>query len=178
MQNPAQLSGRLFAAFIALCFVLGFTGVFQAQIVAFGASNVAGKGVSPNEEWPVQLENLLRAKSYNVHVKNAGISGDMTSHMLKRIDSAIPDGAKILILGGGFSTQQSRHSARTGQADMKAIVARIKSRGLTLVPELTSTIPTNCKQPDRIHLIADSHRLFAERLLPKVISALGGSHAA
>ena len=29
--------------------------------------------------------------------------------------------------------------------------------------------------PDRIHLPAEGHRLFAERLLPKVISALGGS---
>jgi acyl-CoA thioesterase I len=84
MQNPAELSGRLFAAFITLCFVVGFTGVFQAQIVAFGASNVAGKGVFPNQAWPAQSENLLRAKSYNVHVKNAGISGDTTSHMLKR----------------------------------------------------------------------------------------------
>jgi hypothetical protein len=60
---------------------------------------------------------------------------------------------------------------------MKAIVARIKSRGLPIVPELTSTIPTNYKQPDRIHVIAEGHRQFAEQLLPKVISALGGSHA-
>ena len=42
----------------------------------------------------------------NVHVKNAGISDDTTSHVLKRVDSAIPDGTKIVILamGGGFST--------------------------------------------------------------------------
>jgi lysophospholipase L1-like esterase len=60
---------------------------------------------------------------------------------------------------------------------MNAILARIKSRGITIVPELTSTIPTNYKQPDRIHLTAEGHRLFAEQLLPKVISALGGSHA-
>ena len=30
--------------------------------------------------------------------------------------------------------------------------------------------------PDRIHLNSEGHRLFAEQLLPKVISALGGSH--
>jgi hypothetical protein len=33
MQYRGQLSGRLFAAFITLCFVVGFTGVTQAQIV-------------------------------------------------------------------------------------------------------------------------------------------------
>ena len=43
-----------------------------------------------------------------------------------------------------------------------------------IVPELTSTMPTNYKQPDRIHLTAEDHRLFAEELRPKVNSALGG----
>lgn len=57
---------------------------------------------------------------------------------------------------------------------MKAIVARIKSRGITIVPELTSTMPRNYKQPDRIHLTAEDHRLFAEQLCPKVVSVLGG----
>jgi acyl-CoA thioesterase I len=47
------------------------------------------------------IRNLLRAKGYNVHVKNAGIPGDTTSHMLKRVDSAMPDGTKIVILDMG-----------------------------------------------------------------------------
>jgi hypothetical protein len=60
MQNPAQLSGRLFAAFI-------------------GACNVAEKGVFPTQAWAAQLENLQRAKGHNVHAKNEGISGDTSS---------------------------------------------------------------------------------------------------
>ena len=79
MQNPAQLSGRLFAALIPLCFVVGFTGGTQAQNVAFGVSKFAGKRVFPHQAWAAQLENLQRAKGHNVHVKNAGISGDTSS---------------------------------------------------------------------------------------------------
>ena len=33
----------------------------QAQIVAIGASNVAGRGVSPSDAWPAQLEGMLAA---------------------------------------------------------------------------------------------------------------------
>jgi acyl-CoA thioesterase-1 len=180
MQYSRGLSVQLFVTFITLCFVLALSGVAQAQIVAFGASNVAGRGVFPNQAWPAQLENLLKEKGYNVHVKNAGISGDTTKHMLQRVDSAIPDGTKIVILdmGGGFFNNSRADIPRAqGQADMKAIAARIKARGITIVPENTSTISTIYKQPDRIHLNAEGHRLFAQQLLPRVISALRESHS-
>jgi len=66
-----------------------------AQIVAFGASNTAGYGVGSGEAYPARIEALLHAKGYNVSVANAGISGDTTSGMLSRIDSAVPRGTKF-----------------------------------------------------------------------------------
>ena len=62
--------------------------IAQAQIVAIGASNVAGRGVSSSDAWPAQLEGMLAAKGRNVHVTNAGISGDTNAGMLARLDSA------------------------------------------------------------------------------------------
>ena len=77
-------------------FILSFFTVrLSAQIVAFGASNVAGAGVEASQAWPAQLEALLQAKGYHVHVLNAGITGDTTGNMLKRVDSSIPNGTKI-----------------------------------------------------------------------------------
>jgi Lysophospholipase L1 and related esterases len=80
-------------AFIAFCFVFSVVSRAQTEIVAFGASNV-GKGVWPSQAWPAQLEDMLKVKSYNVRVKNAGKSGDTTSGMLHRLNSAIPSGPK------------------------------------------------------------------------------------
>jgi acyl-CoA thioesterase I len=154
---------------------IAFSHVTEAQIVAFGASNVAGRGVSPDQAWPAQLEGLLKAKGYNVQVKNAGISGDTTARMLQRIDSAVPPGTKIVILdmaGGFFNNSRSGVSRPQGEADMKAIEARLKGRGITILPELTSELPITYKQPDRIHLTAEGHRVFAEQLLPRVIRVL------
>ena len=78
----------------------------NAQIVAIGASNVAGRGVSSADAWPAQLEDMLAAKGRHVHVVNAGINGDTNAGMLNRLDSAVPAGTKIVLLdryGGGWN---------------------------------------------------------------------------
>ena len=53
-----------------------------AQVVCLGASNTAGKGVSPQEAYPAQLEFMLRARHYNGRVDNAGINGDTAAFEL------------------------------------------------------------------------------------------------
>ena len=91
-------AARLFAvvAFVAVMF--GVADIAQAQIVAIGASNVAGRGVSSSDAWPAQLEGMLAAKGRNVHVTNAGISGDTNAGMLARLDSAVTQGTKVVLL--------------------------------------------------------------------------------
>jgi acyl-CoA thioesterase I len=178
MQYPRPLPVRLTIVFITFYFLVAISFVAQAQIVAFGASNVAGKGVPPNQAWSAQLESLLKAKGYHVHVLNAGVSGDTTSNMLKRVDSSIPDGTRIVILdigGGFFNNSKSDIPYAQGHADMKAIADRIRTRGMIIIFENASVMSTTYKQPDRIHLTPEGHRVLAHWLLPRVISALGGS---
>src|SRR3954465_3271457 len=75
--------------------MLGSAEPARAQIVAIGASNVAGRGVSSSDAWPTQLEGMLVAKGRNVHVTNAGINGDTNAGMLARLDSPDPPGTTI-----------------------------------------------------------------------------------
>jgi acyl-CoA thioesterase-1 len=177
--NVSCRGGRVACA-IALAFAVTGFGLFgfladaQAQIVAFGASNVARKGVGSSEAFPAQLERLLAAKGYNVHVSNAGISGDTNAAMLARLDQAIPDGNKIVLLGtlGG-----SYNARRLGQGDQKAeyaaIVARLRSRGIKIIPVGAAGVTQSDMQADRTHLNGDGHARLAARLLPAVIRALG-----
>ncbi len=175
-----SVSARLLLAFVAFCFVFSVASQAQTQIVAFGASNVAGYGVWPSQAWPAQLEIMLKAKGYNVHVKNAGKSGDTTSGMLHRLNFAVPSGTKIVILdmGGGYFNNQKRTNLASqvnGKADMAAIERQLKSRSITVIPENTGSVPLAYKQTDKIHLTPEGHKIFATHLLPLVISALGGS---
>jgi acyl-CoA thioesterase-1 len=176
---PLLVSARLLLAFIAFCFVFSGASQAQTQIVAFGASNVEGKGVFPSQAWPAQLEDMLKAKGYNVHVKNAGKSGDTTSGMLHRLNLAIPSGTKIVILdmsGGYFNNRTTTAASQlNGKADMAAIETQLKSRGITVIPEETSGVSLAYKQSDKIHLTPEGHKRVATYLLPKVVSALGGS---
>jgi acyl-CoA thioesterase I len=172
-------SARLLLAFIAFCFVFSVPSQAQTQIVAFGASNVAGYGVWPSQAWPAQLEILLKAKGYNVRVKNAGKSGDTTSGMLHRLNFAVPSGTMIVILdvGGGYFNNQKRTNLASqlkGKADMAAIETQLKSGGITVVPENTGGMPLAYEQTDKIHLTAEGHKIFAAHLLPLVVTGLGG----
>jgi acyl-CoA thioesterase-1 len=156
-----------------LCLLLGVAGAAQAQIVALGASNVAGRGVGSSEAFPAQLERMLAGRGYNVHVANAGVSGDTNSGMLGRLDQAVPDGTRIVLLGAIGGTFNAR---RLGQGDQKAefasIVARLRARGIKIIPVTGSGIGRKYLQPDGIHLTAEGHTRLAAQLLPSVIQAL------
>jgi acyl-CoA thioesterase-1 len=162
----------LFAAVLAAA-TCGRAFPALAQIVALGASNVAGRGVS-SEAFPAQLERMLAAKGYNVHVANAGVNGDTNSGMLARLDQAVPDGTRIVLLGtrGG-----SFNASRLGQGDQKgefaSIVARLRSRSIKVVLVTGNGIGRKYLQPDGIHLSAEGHGVLAAQMLPAVMRALG-----
>jgi acyl-CoA thioesterase I len=152
----------------------GLAGPAHAQIVALGASNVAGKGVSSPEAFPAQLERMLAAKGYNVRITNAGVNGNTNADMLARLDQAVPAGTRIVLLG----TLGGRYNARRlGQGDQNAqlasIMARLRSRGITIIPVGAAGLGRKHLLPDEVHLTAEGHAVVAARLLPAVIRALG-----
>jgi acyl-CoA thioesterase I len=145
----------------------------QAQIVAIGASNVAGRGVSSSDAWPAQLEGMLAAKGRNVHVTNAGISGDTNAGMLARLDSAVPQGTKVVLLdryGGGWNARRLGKGDQT--AELAAIEAQLRSRGIRIIPMWWNAALRQFLQPDGIHFTVEGHRLVATRMLPSVMGAV------
>lgn len=71
------------------------------NIVVLGASNTYGKGVARGAALPAQLQAMLRAKGYDVHVDNAGINGDTTAGMLRRLNAAVSAGIQLVSLQPG-----------------------------------------------------------------------------
>jgi acyl-CoA thioesterase I len=76
----------------------------EIKIVALGASQTAGKGVSNSDAYPAQLEKILKAEGYSVSVSNEGIEGQTTRDLLSRMNRAVPDGTKII----HFTTRKKR----------------------------------------------------------------------
>src|SRR6202166_159032 len=105
--------------------ILASTNIASAQIVALGHSAVRGH-VAENEMWPAVLEAMLRARGSQVHAINAGVNGETTGEELARVDSAVPDGTRIVILAINGADDARRNIA--GAAEAPANVAAIKRK--------------------------------------------------
>ncbi|HEY8564671.1 MAG TPA: GDSL-type esterase/lipase family protein [Beijerinckiaceae bacterium] len=162
---------------VALCFGLAsicLVGEAQAQVVALGASNTAGKGVSPSYAWPSQLEGMLRARGIDAQVINAGVNGDDTSGMLARVDRSVPAGTRLVILDKAASNDRRRGVDTEG--NVGAIVQALRARGIrTIVIPGMHGWANRQLQPDGIHITEEGHAAVATRLLPLVAAELGGA---
>jgi acyl-CoA thioesterase-1 len=167
--------------FCSLTFAASATA---AEIVALGASNTAGFGVSRAQAYPSQLQAMLHAKGIQVSVANAGISGDTSAGMLRRLASAVPQGTRIVILDPGnndikactepWRPQRCATPAERA-ASIAAITSRLSARGIKVLMANIEfqSIPIASWQADRRHLTPDGHRIIAARLLPEISAALG-----
>lgn len=160
---------------VAAAFTLALLTATQAatiQIVALGASNTAGKGVGEAAAWPAHLEAMLRAKGYDVTVRNAGISGDDTSRMVSRLSSAVPDGTQLVIMEKAASNDRKR--GVNTEANVSAIRSRLGARHIKLfvIPGMHGWANRQL-QDDGIHITVRGHRTVAAKLMGPVTRMIG-----
>ena len=118
---------------------------------------------------------MLRAKGYDVTIANEGISGDTTVGMLSRLDSTVPNGTRIALLAiYYYNDWRSAVSQAQHEANVRTIVSRLRAGGIKTisVSQYFAGLP---RQSDNIHLTAEGHALFAARVLPQVVAALGAA---
>src|SRR5258708_4314445 len=138
-----------------------------AKVVALGASNTFGKGVSPSQAYPAQLEVLLRAKGLNVNVINAGINGDTTAGMLARLDNVVPKGTSVVVLQPGGNDRRKGAPDQTSE-----IQSRLHAMGIRVVLLTKNMLRDLPHQPDGMHLTPEGYRMLAEKVAGQVAGAL------
>ena len=153
---------------LATCALLTFSEAQAATVVALGASNTFGKGVSRGQAYPAQLEILLRAKGLNARVVNAGINGDTTGGMLARLDRVVPKGTSVVILQPGGNDRRKLAPDRTSE-----IEARLAAMGIKVVMLPNGMLSGKPHQPDGQHLTPEGYHMLAEELAAQVAGALG-----
>jgi acyl-CoA thioesterase-1 len=155
---------------LALLAALNFSvaSAHAATVVALGASNTYGKGVARNQAYPAQLGAILRAKGLNVHVVNAGINGDTTEGMLRRLDSVVPNGTSVVILQPGGNDGRKHSADRTAD-----IQSRLSGRGIPVILMANNMLKGLPHQPDGQHLTPEGYHMVAEQLASQVAAAIG-----
>lgn len=141
---------------------------FAATVVALGASNTYGKGVARNQAFPAQLETILRAKGLDVRVVNAGINGDTTEGMPQRLDRAVPNGTRAVILQPGGNDGRKGSQNRTAE-----IQSRLSARGIAVIMLPNNAFKGLPHQPDGQHLTPEGYHMIAENLASQVAGAIG-----
>ena len=144
------------------------TAADAATIVALGASNTYGKGVARNQAYPAQLEAILRAKGSNVRVVNAGINGDTTEGMLRRLDRAVPNGTSAVILQPGGNDRRKGSVDRTAE-----IQSRLAARNIPVIMMGNNMLGGLPHQPDGQHLTPEGYHMLAEAIASQAAGAVG-----
>ena len=165
----AMRDSRIIQAAAFIFFIL--VAPASAQVVALGASNTEGHGVSSSESYPAQLQAMLQARGSGLRVTNAGVYGDTTSGMLARLSSAVPEGTKIVILQFGGNDFRQGISPAARQANIASIQQQLRNRGIRIIQAdglVRSASAAGLVQPDHIHLTAEGYRRVAAQLLPSI----------
>ncbi len=193
--RPSPLLQKLLVNALVVCLLTGLIGVFKEAhaksvlIVAIGADNVRGKGIGKrrtggvplSEAFPAQLEAMLHARGIDARVANAGVGGDTTAGMLARLDSAVPEGTRLVIVdrangndkSGGLKTKQNDY--------LRRIKARLDARHIAVIvlpPWREIPGATSNRAWDGHHFTAKGHADIARYLLPRVVALLGSDDRA
>jgi len=167
----SAMAGALFC--VAIMLPAGPASAAAFRIVALGASNTNGKGVSGGEAFPAQIEAMLRANGVDASVSVSATNGDDSSQLLARVDSSAPDGtALVLIEAVQGNDRKAGISDSQHAANLATIRQRLAQRKIKSIIVLLRPLPPDGLQADGEHLTAHGHQAVAARYLPQVMAAL------
>ncbi|MGD0565309.1 MAG: GDSL-type esterase/lipase family protein [Roseiarcus sp.] len=182
---------------LALVVALFGAAAAKAQVVALGDSSTRGYLLPISDAWPAKLEALLRQRGLNVSVANEGINGDTSEGMLGRLDSAVPEGTRVVIFGCcGNDNKDKNHKVFDHEGNIRTIISRLRARGIAVVfssnsgPSDAATaqnagaplcggmyqgVPPEELEDSKAgrHPTPKGHDIIAARMLPCVMRALG-----
>jgi acyl-CoA thioesterase-1 len=157
---------------VAAAAFFGTTRDGSAQIVALGASNTEGYGLSASESFPSQLQAMLQARGSATRVINAGVSGETSGQILARVGSSVPEGTRIVILSVFmFNDGRRGVSAAAHRSNLAAIHQQLRARNIRVIDAnglIMSAAKAGMVQGDGIHLTAEGNRQVAARLMASV----------
>jgi acyl-CoA thioesterase I len=103
------------------------------KIVALGDSLTAGFGLAASEAFPVKLQRALKAKSIEVEIVNAGVSGDTATGGLERLDWAVTPDTDAVIVELGANDMLRGIDPRITRAAIGTIVQKLRGRRIAVL---------------------------------------------
>jgi acyl-CoA thioesterase-1 len=166
MINIAGKFGKI-SSIAMVAAVLALIPRADAQVVALGDSNISGPGISSSETYPAQLQGALIARGKNVTVRNAGVIGDTTTDVLRRVDGDVPQGTKVVVLWVGINDSRRGVPPATTASNLAAINSKLRARGIA-VYRVPQSLAASLHKPG---FIISDNRHFNGAGYAKVVAA-------
>ena len=145
------------------------------RIVALGASNTNGKGVSRAQAYPAHLQASVEAARGRRDCRQRRHQWRHDGRNAARLSSAVPSGTKVVILQPGGNDRR-----RGSEGDRSANIAKIRSqlsaRGVTVLMMENSAfaaVPQSERAADGVHFTPRGYAILAQNILPQVLAAIG-----
>lgn len=116
--------------------LLSFSHISSASdysILVLGDSLSAGYGLNKGDGFPEQLETALNKANHSVRVINAGVSGDTTTGGLARLDWALADVPKMVILELGANDGLRGIDPNFSAKNLDQMIVKLKDRGIAVL---------------------------------------------
>lgn len=105
----------------------------RQRIVALGDSLTAGLGLEPSEAYPAVLQERIDAERLPYQVASAGVSGDTSAGGLSRLDWAIGEGARFLIVALGANDGLRGLPVEELARNLSTIIERSQARQIQVI---------------------------------------------
>ena len=135
MGNPPDIGVMRFLSTFALMFLLLVLPAQSASkvILALGDSLTAGYGLPPGQSLTDKLQEALKAQGQDVTIINAGVSGDIATQAAARLDWALTDEVKgVIVELGANDALRGLDPAQADQA-LRQIMDKLKAKNLPVL---------------------------------------------
>jgi acyl-CoA thioesterase I len=102
-------------------------------VTILGDSITAGLGLAAGNALPARLQSALAAIGVAAIVRGAGVSGDTTAGGLARLDFSVQPDTRVCVIELGANDYLQSVEPKVMQANLAAIVRRLKTRGVAVV---------------------------------------------
>jgi acyl-CoA thioesterase-1 len=116
----------------------------RRSVLFLGTSLTAGLGLDPDSAYPQQIQRKIDARALPYQAVNAGVSGETSAGLLRRLDWVLQNPAAVIVVETGANDGLRGQSVDATKATIGQILTRIaKERPEALVILAQMEAPTN-----------------------------------
>ena len=100
----------------------------RRTVLFLGTSLTAGLGLEPDSAYPQQIQQKIDAGALPYQTVNAGVSGETSAGLLRRLDWVLREPAAVIVVETGANDGLRGQSVEATRATIAQILARIRQQ--------------------------------------------------